>query len=133
MARFVIIEDEFLVALDLQDGIRTLGHDVVGIVPDSKSLAAVDLSDVDAALVDLHLRDGVTGPDIGAMLAGRGITVLFITANPSLLGDGIAGTIGVLTKPTDREELASAVRFLLARRQGETAAPPHRLKVFASR
>jgi two-component system, response regulator PdtaR len=133
MARFVIVEDEFLVALDLQDQIESLGHDVIAIAPDSAALASVDVSTVDAALVDLHLRDGLTGPEIGAALAAANILVLFITANPALLGDGITGTVGVLTKPTDHEMVSSAIGFLLARMSGAETAAPAAIRLFGGR
>src|SRR5206468_7586364 len=83
-------------------------------------------SNVDLALVDLNLRDGLTGPEIGRRLASEHKAgVLFVTANPRLLGNGVAGTIGVLTKPTDEASLTSAVGFVLRRRQGQPAeAPP---------
>ncbi len=133
MARFVIIEDEFLVALDLQGQIESLGHEVIAIAPDSATLATVDISTVDAALVDLHLRDGLTGPEIGASLAAADILVLFITANPALLGNGIAGTVGVLTKPTDHNMVSSAIGFLLARMDGAEVAAPPALRLFGNR
>ena len=72
------------------------------------------------------MRDGLTGPQIGERLANEhDAAVLFVTANPRLLGDGIAGTIGVLTKPTDENSLLAAVQYGLRRRSGEdTEAPP---------
>jgi hypothetical protein len=77
------------------------------------------------------LRDGLTGPEIGATLArDHKVGVLFLTANPRLLGDGIAGTIGVLTKPTDETSLTSAVAFAIRRRQGEPVEAPLWLRCF---
>ena len=75
--------------------------------------------------------DGLTGPQIGERLANEhNAAVLFVTANPRLLGDGIAGTIGVLTKPTDEESLLSAVRFGLQRKSGEDAEAPPFIRCF---
>ena len=57
--------------------------------------------------------------------------MLFITANPRLLGSGIAGTIGVLTKPTDESTVRAAVDFALSRRKGTPlVAPPLALTLF---
>jgi CheY-like chemotaxis protein len=55
-------------------------------------------------------------------LSERGVPVIFITANPAQLGDGIAGTIGVITKPTDEQTLAQALRYALSDRAVD--APP---------
>ena len=85
---------------------------------------------LDLAVVDLNLRDGLTGPQIGARLGANGVTVLFITANPRLLGDGVAGAVGVLTKPTDEKTVKAAVAYALGVREGKPVAPPAALQLF---
>lgn len=130
-AKILIVEDEMLVAIELEAILEDLGHEPVGIA--SELADAVHMFDqpVDLALVDLNLRDGLTGPEIGKMLCARGVTVLFITANPRQLGDGIAGTIGVLTKPTDEATVRSAVNYALGVRNGDRSlSPPVSLKLF---
>ena len=129
-ASILIVEDEMLIALEMQSILEGVGHRVVGIAADlAGSLAYADTG-LDLALVDLNLRDGLTGPQIGSTLASEhSVSVLFLTANPRLVGNGVVGTIGVLTKPTDEESLASAVRFALRVRQGQPAeAPPALLR-----
>jgi DNA-binding response OmpR family regulator len=81
-------------------------------------------------LVDLNLRDGLTGPEIGKRLSASGVTVLFVTANPRLLDQGVAGTIGVITKPTDPEMLQAAVEYALGVRSGTPSSPPAALQLF---
>ena len=130
-AKILIVEDEMLVAIELEAILEDLGHEPVGIA--SELADAVHMFDqpVDLALVDLNLRDGLTGPEIGKMLCARGVTVLFITANPRQLGEGIAGTIGVLTKPTDEATVRSAVNYALGVRNGDRSlSPPVSLKLF---
>lgn len=129
-ANILIVEDEMLVAIELEAILEDLGHCPVGIAPDLDSAEGFADGQIELALVDLNLRDGLTGPEIGKRLSERGVTVLFITANPRLLGDGIAGTIGVLTKPTDEATVRAAVDFALGRRKGVTAAPPPALILF---
>ncbi len=120
-----------LIALEMETILEERGYDVVGIAPDLESAMSFAGRQIDLALVDLNLRDGLTGPDIGKRLAhDHRVGVLFVTANPRLLGDGIAGTIGVLTKPTDEASLASAVAYALSVRTGQEALPPPSLKLF---
>jgi DNA-binding response OmpR family regulator len=127
----LIVEDEILVALEIESILEEHGYSVLGIAADLDSALAYADQRVDLALVDLNLRDGLTGPQIGATLArDHKVGVLFLTANPRLLGDGIAGTIGVLTKPTDETALTSAVAFAIRRRQGEPAKAPESLRCF---
>ncbi|PWK70753.1 response regulator [Aminobacter sp. AP02] len=128
----MVVEDEIFVATEIESMIEELGHRPVGIAMDSTS--ALDLAQhAEVALVDLNLRDGPTGPLLGRILAEKfGVTVLFMTANPSQLGDGVPGTIGVLPKPVIDDELRQAVRYAVARRHRLPAEPPARLKLFAA-
>ncbi|MBD0414865.1 response regulator [Oryzicola mucosus] len=127
----LVVEDEIFVATDIESMVADLGHRPVGIAADAKT--ALDLApNAEIALVDLNLRDGPTGQFIGRTLAETyGITVLFMTANPSQLGDGIPGTIGVLPKPVMEDELKEAVAFAVAHRSRMEAQPPARLRLFA--
>jgi DNA-binding response OmpR family regulator len=131
-ARILIVEDEMLVAMELEAILEDLGHAPVGIAADLSDAEQYGTLPIDLALVDLNLRDGLTGPEIGKRLTERGVTVLFITANPRQLGSGVAGTIGVLEKPTDEETVRAAVDYALGVRSGECRfAPPPMLKLFA--
>lgn len=133
-ARILIIEDEALVAMELRFVLEDLGYDVVGTAADARTARnIVAETEVDLALVDIHLSDGPTGVDLGKELGqNRGVTVLFMTANPGMVRDGVAGTLGVLSKPTDERAVHTAVEYALRRRAGRPIeyAPPE-LQVFA--
>jgi DNA-binding response OmpR family regulator len=131
LASILIVEDEFLVALEMQSILEEEGYHVLGIAADLESALAYADQSIDLALVDLNLRDGLTGPQIGERLANEyNAAVLFVTANPRLLGNGISGTIGVLTKPTDEETLLAATQFALKRRAGANAEAPPSIRCF---
>ena len=128
--RILIVEDEMLVAMELEAIIDDLGHSCAGIAPDVDTAKEYFGGKLDLALVDLNLRDGLTGPQIGVELCQLGVPVLFITANPRQLGDGIAGTIGVISKPTDEPTVKAALDYVFRIREGEQAEPPAALKLF---
>lgn len=130
-ADVLIVEDEMLVACEMEAILEENGYRCAGIVPDLTAAARFFGQPLDVALVDLNLRDGFTGPQIGEQLSQSGIPVIFITANPTLLGDGIAGTIGVLTKPTDEKTLLQAVAYALGWREGRMVEPPAEMRLFA--
>ena len=133
-ARILIIEDEALVAMELRFVLEDLGHKVVGVASTSKSAQNLAReNEVDLALVDIHLSDGPTGISLGRELGqDMGVTVLFMTANPGMVREGVAGAIGVLSKPTDEQAVQTAVDFALRRRTGQPVqyAPPG-LQLFA--
>lgn len=133
-ARILIIEDEALVAMELRFVLEDLGYIVAGTAADAKT--ARDLAaenEIDLALVDIHLSDGPTGIQLGRELGQtHGVTVLFMTANPGMVRQGVAGTLGVLSKPTDERAVQTAVDYALRRRNGRPVeyAPPE-LQLFA--
>jgi two-component system, response regulator PdtaR len=128
--RVLIVEDEFIVALNLRQIMADLGFHVVGIAPDASTALKLAENEPDIALVDLNLRDGATGPKIGAKLSEKGTTVIFLTANAAQLGDGVEGTVGVISKPVDENSIESVLEFLVKHRVGEYASPPPSLRLF---
>jgi len=133
-ARILIIEDEFLVALDMQVGLEDAGHEVVGVGDDWSSAMRLAKLFPDVALVDINLCDGATGPSIGAWLGQElGCTVIFVTANPRQIDVPIPGALGVMIKPVDSRQVVEAVDFAAAaRRGGQTPTPPPGLMLLAS-
>ncbi len=130
--RILIVEDEFIVALNLRQIMSNMGFNVIGIAPDAATADRLAQAKPDIALVDLNLRDGHTGPEIGARLHEQhGTTVLFLTANAAQLGEGIKGTIGVLSKPVDEDCIESVLDFLVKHRVGQPASPPPSVRLFA--
>ncbi|WP_282567580.1 response regulator [Devosia sp. 1566] len=128
--RILVVEDEIFVATEIEHVIAEMGHQPVGIAADQRTALSLAAT-TDVALVDLNLEDGPTGAAIGRALSQtHGVTVLFMTANPSQLGTGIPGTLGVLPKPVTDKELRDAVGYAVARRQAQEAAPPRRLQLF---
>lgn len=129
--KVLIVEDEIFVAVEVESVVRDLGHRPVGIAADSRRAMQMG-AEVDIALVDLNLHDGPTGIDVGRKLAQAGVTVMFMTANPSQLGDGVPGAIGVLPKPANDQELKAAIEYVVAvhRREHVKVRPPRRFKLF---
>jgi two-component system, response regulator PdtaR len=131
--RVLIVEDEFIVALNLRQIMSNMGFEVIGIAPDAPTADRLAQAKPDIALVDLNLRDGHTGPQIGAKLSQEhGTTVLFLTANAAQLGDGIEGTIGVLSKPVDEDSIETVLDFLVKHRLGKPASPPPSVRLFSN-
>jgi CheY-like chemotaxis protein len=133
-SKVLIVEDEIFVALEVESVVLDMGHVSVGIAADSQVAKRLG-EDAEIALVDLNLKDGATGKEIGAWLASRGVAVIFTTANPSQLGAGVPRAIGVLAKPVDDAELQAAIAYATALHGDEprtAIVPPRRLRLFPS-
>lgn len=130
--KVLIVEDEFLIALDLEDMVTSYGLDVVAIANNSSSaIEAAPFADI--ALVDVNLSDGATGPQIGRQLAeSYGIAVIFMTANPEAVGQGVSGTLGVVKKPISPHVVEETLKYAASRRTGQLAAVPSELRLFRS-
>ena len=128
----LVVEDEIFVAIEIENAVEELGYRPIGIAADAQTALRLG-RDAEVAIIDLNLRDGPTGCQIGRELAeAHGVTVLFMTANPSQLGDGIPGTLGVISKPVMDDELKQAVAYAVAHRQRAVSPPPPRLRLFQS-
>lgn len=131
-AHILIVEDEFLVAANLEAMIEDLGHAVIGVAPDAATALTLADAGPDVALVDVNLADGPSGAQVGAMLSRLGTAVVYLTANPAMLGDGVPGTLGVIAKPCDGRTLESAIKYAVDCRNGRRSAPPPNLTAFAA-
>ncbi len=80
----MIIEDEPLIAMDIEQMVLDLGHTVTGIARTrSEALALYERSKPKMVLADIQLADGSSGIDaVNDILKSAAIPVIFITAFP---------------------------------------------------
>lgn len=107
--RILIVEDEILLAMNLEDMLVELGHNVVAVatrMPEAMTLAAD--SEIDLAILDLNLSGALSFP-VAEILRARGVPFLFAT------GYGLQGLSEeyknefMLAKPYGIDELESAL------------------------
>ena len=86
----VIIEDEPLIALDLEQLVTDLGHRVVKIARTAQqAVEAVKQHKPGLVLADIHLADGSSGLDaVNEILQTFSLPVIFVTAYPQRLLTG---------------------------------------------
>ena len=89
-ARVLIIEDETLIALDLENIVRELGHVVAGkAMSKAEALAIAHAQRPTLILADINLGDGGSGLEaVVEMLRGFTAPVVFVTAYPEHLLTG---------------------------------------------
>jgi CheY-like chemotaxis protein/DNA-directed RNA polymerase specialized sigma24 family protein len=108
----LIIEDEALIALDLEAIVTQVGHSVVGIA--ATRLEAIDLARREhpgLVLADIQLADGSTGIAAARSIVDEhDVPVVFITGYPErlLTGSGHEPTY-VVTKPFQPESIQAAI------------------------
>ncbi|AYM65448.1 response regulator [Agrobacterium fabrum] len=129
--RVLIVEDEFLIAMDIEDSIMQAEDEtnVIGIANRLDDAIALGRS-ADVAFVDVNLADGQTGPEIGRRLSqDHGVVVIFMTANPEVVVNLGIGA-GVIAKPVPQDAVEQCLSYALAKRAGTHAVTPIGMMAF---
>lgn len=110
--RILIMEDEPIIAMDLESIVRDLGFDVTGVATNYEdAIAAAAQDPPDLILADIQLADGYSGKQAIIEILARQMTqVIFVTAFPEqlLTGDRPEPTF-LITKPFQRRTVRSAI------------------------
>ena len=111
----LIVEDEMLLAMDIEAMVEDSGHHVVA---EAASLAQVEaLPDrirPQLAFVDLHLAHGSNGLDVSDLIQRRwpDALIVFLTANVSKIPADFGGAHGVIAKPFSHAGVLNALNYL---------------------
>ena len=123
-AQILVIEDEPLIAWQIERLVDQLGHRILGVATTRKQ-AAKFLRNVepDILLADVQLADGSTGIDtVADILAHINVPAIFVTADPDRLNSGqLVEPLFVVAKPfipvTLKAVISHALFLSNARRQ----------------
>jgi DNA-directed RNA polymerase specialized sigma24 family protein len=111
-ARVLIIEDEPIIAMDVETIVRDLGHEVTGVAVTRDEAVALAMEDRPGlVLADIQLADDSSGIDaVKDILAEFQVPVIFITAFPErlLTGERPEPTF-LITKPFQRATVKAAI------------------------
>ena len=108
----LIVEDEALVALDIESTLGELGHDTATATTVAEALQLLESGRFDLAIVDYHLKDG-TADQLGMTLRSRNIPFVLCSGSAGLqeFGEVFQGT-PVLAKPFTTDGLVGAISGL---------------------
>lgn len=122
----LIIEDEPLIAMDIEEMVEGLGHRVVGIArTHAEATAMFNKTRPRMVLADIQLADGSSGIDaVNEILASAAVPVIFITAFPERLLTGERPEPAFLvTKPFNPDMVKALIsQALFFDRQARAAA-----------
>ncbi|WP_375272953.1 response regulator [Sphingomonas sp.] len=111
-ARVMIIEDEPIIAMDIESIVRDLGHDLTGVaVTRDEAVALAQEDRPGLILADIQLADDSSGIDaVKDILTEFQVPVIFITAFPErlLTGERPEPTF-LITKPFQRSTVKAAI------------------------
>lgn len=122
--KVLVVEDEALLAMDMEAMIEDAGHRVVAEGASLDDVEALDSSVYpDLAFVDVQLARGTSGLDVCRLIRRRwkNTFIIFVTANPKKIPDDYCGGHGLIPKPFSRNGLMAAMRYI---EEGVCDPPP---------
>jgi len=120
----VIVEDEPLIAMDIQFMIEDAGHNVLAMAASLREAEALPVDPApDVAFVDIQLAENSSGFDVSALIQQRwpATFIVFVTANISKIPQDFAGAHGVIAKPFSSHGFLNALQYL---QEGISDPPP---------
>ncbi len=122
----LIIEDESLVAMELQQAIEKMGHNVVEYATNVKMAKQfLQTFDVNLILMDINLNDSINGIELYKELELE-IPLIYLTAytDETTMSEAIqTNPLGYLIKPHTEDELKAIIKLAQYKIQNIKTAP----------
>jgi len=118
--RILIVEDEALIADELQERLARLGFVVTGVLASGEAtIAHCERDPPDLTLLDIRLKGTLDGIDTATVLRDRfGVPTVFLTAHsdaPTLARAKAADPLGYVLKPYTEKDLLVTVEIAVHR------------------
>jgi len=112
--RILIVEDEQIVALDLELTLRTWGGTVVGPATTvSRAIEMARSQSIDGAMVDINLCGAAAFPALDILLQ-RGVPVILATSYPRESLPAAYRNLPILSKPYDPRRFSGLVQSIFS-------------------
>ncbi|WP_335965326.1 response regulator [Galbibacter sp. PAP.153] len=134
LIKILIVEDNVIIADDMQSMLEDIGYEIVANVVDYESaVEALSSQDIDLALVDIVLASKKTGIDLGKHIRQNyNIPFIFVTSNSDKATVENAKSVkpnGYLVKPFEQQDLFTSIEIALSNFNDETSVITERSAV----
>lgn len=119
MAKILVVEDETIVAKDIQSTLKKLGHTVVGWgMNEESTYTLVDVHKPDIVFMDINLEENVDGIDIAEALRydDKELKIIYLTAyaDDKTIDRAIkTAPSGYIVKPFNRRDIDITLKIAL--------------------
>jgi DNA-binding response OmpR family regulator len=111
--RILIVEDEAMIALDIEHSLMDAGFKIAGVAGGlENAMVLIESGSCDAAIVDANLA-GVSACPVGSALAARGLPFIVLSGYSTDQLEGIFPRALVLQKPCLTARLLQALDSIL--------------------
>lgn len=115
--RVLIVEDEALIAMDMEEALSNAGYQVVGIADtEAEAILAARHGEADLVLMDITLREGNGISAARALATMSQLKIIFVSGNTdpkTLAAANALRPAGFIRKPFVGQELPRLVAALL--------------------
>lgn len=123
--KILVVEDESIVAKDIQNSLKKLGYTVPAIVASGeKAIEEVEQSRPDLVLMDIMLKGDINGVEAAnAIRENYDIPVIFLTAyadDNTLSKAKIAEPYGYIIKPFKEKELQTTIEMAMYKHEKDS-------------
>ncbi|HLP34296.1 MAG TPA: response regulator, partial [Bacteroidia bacterium] len=123
-AKVLVVEDERIIAKDIERGLISLGYDVVGVAQDSlEAISKVKSLRPDVVLMDVYIDGDIDGIETARIINSTYFTpVVFLTAYSDTETIDRAKDVGpfaYLLKPLNESELKATIELTIHRAKEE--------------
>lgn len=121
-AKILIVEDENIVAMDLEDRLKNLGYSVSGVASTGEeAIRKAAQTTPDLVLMDINLRGDMDGVEAAEVIWRRfSVPAIYITAyadQETLRRAQITEPLGYIVKPFEEAQLNACIQMALHRRK----------------
>jgi len=123
-ARVLVVEDEKIIAKDIESTLKRIGHESAGSVARGEdAILAVEKEKPDMVLMDITLKGEMDGIKAAKIINDRfNIPIVYITAHQdedTIEKTKVTNPYGYITKPLDDRDLSTAINSAMYRRDVE--------------
>lgn len=124
-ARVLVVEDESIIALDIQTSLQNAGYQVVSIATSAEeAINDTAVLQPDLVLMDIRLRGSIDGVEIAEQIRQTWqLPVIFLTAHAdenTLVRAKKVQPFGYILKPFEDRELITMIEIALSRHKAES-------------
>jgi CheY-like chemotaxis protein len=124
-AKILVVEDEAIVAMDIANTLKKIGHEVTDAVPSGdQAITSVKANRPDVIMMDIGLQGAMDGIETAERIRSQfSIPVIFLTAyidEKTLERAKVTAPCGYLTKPFEENDLRIAIEVGLYRAKLES-------------
>jgi len=122
--KILIVEDERIVALDIENMVKNLGYDVVDVVSSGENaIKSVQKTKPDLILMDIVLKGDIDGIEAAEKILSRfDIPIVYLTAysdHKTISRAKVTEPFGYILKPFDERELGTGIEIAVYKHEME--------------